>query len=208
MYLFHLTEFVRTDCRFSEKSVGSIGVWFRLWVGKGIQCACFSVMQSTTTYEQDATDGSAPAPLVFLSPRLFPILDPLIYPSPIPGCSSGTFLWVFPPLHSHCCCCSCFNQPFCFLPPLFCVYLSQHHYHHAFPLLRKIYRLLIALCAKSGLILLYTPTYFHSPQASSSISSSGSLPWPSHHTFTQAFSPSLHNFFPPLLVQSYLYLKI
>lgn len=26
VYLFHLTEFFRTDCRFSEKYVGSIGV--------------------------------------------------------------------------------------------------------------------------------------------------------------------------------------
>lgn len=160
-------------------------------------------MQGTPTCEQDATNGSALAPLVLLSPRPFPILDPLIHPSPIPGSSSGTFLWVFLPLHSHCCCCSYFNQPFYFLPPLFlftCLNITMPFTQHVFPLLRKIYRLLIAICAKSGLILLYTPTYFHSLQASSSISSSGSLPWPSHHAFTQAFSPSLNTLFPPCAI--------
>lgn len=148
------------------------GVWVRLHIGKGTDCGGFSVVHSTPACEEDTTDGSAP--LVLSSPRLFPILDPLMHPSLIPG-SSGTFSFSLPH-HSYATIVATFTSLSVTCPPLFfssvftCLNITIIT---SFPLLRNLRRLLTALCAKSDLIRLYTSTHFSLLSSISSISSSG-----------------------------------
>lgn len=99
-----------------------------------------------------------PAPLVIPSPKLFPTS------SPNAGSSFGTFLCFFsasPFLTATIIATLAKLSASC--PPLsslLWVHLSEHHSHHIFLLLRKVYSFLIAFCAKSGLILSYVPAYF------------------------------------------------